>query len=247
MIKLASPLEHFELNIYTYFYNFFYDLSINSGTIYIVSLVLFLFFFHFCIFFPTLLPVKSQKIFTIFYELLLSIFKQQISSSRALKYYPFIVTLFIYIFLMNFTSLYVFGVSLTGHIMITFYLSFSIFISLVVIGLLNYGFGFFNFFVPRGVPKILLDFIIVIEIFSFAIRPFSLAIRLFANMLAGHTLMGIFSQFASFVTHNYILFFLLPLIIVFLVFVLEVAVSAIQAYIFVSLVCIYINDVIVLH
>jgi len=247
MSKIFSPLEHFELNIFTYFYSFFYDLSFSSGTVYLVSLVIFLFFFHYAIFFPHLLPTKSQKLFIGFYEILLSIFKQQIGSSRALKYFPFIVTLFVYIFLMNFTSLYVFGVSLTGHILITGYVSFSIFLSLVILGLLNYGGTFFSFFIPTGVPKFLLDFITVIEIFSFAIRPFSLAIRLFANMLAGHTLMGIFSQFASFTIHNYFFFFLFPLIIVFLVFLLEVAVSAIQAYIFVSLVCIYINDVIALH
>lgn len=188
-----------------------------------------------------------QKLFSSLYEILLGIFKQQITSPRALKYFPFVVTLFIYIFLLNFTSLFVYSSSLTGHILITSYLSFSIFISLIIIGFLNYGLHFFNFFIPSDVPKILLDFIILIEVFSFVIRPFSLAIRLFANMLAGHTLLGIFSQFAAYVIHSYLLIFIIPIILVFLVFLLEVAVSAIQAYIFISLVCIYINDVINLH
>jgi F-type H+-transporting ATPase subunit a len=127
------------------------------------------------------------------------------------------------------------------------YCSFSLFISLFIIALLNYGKKFFDFFVPSGVPKILLGFIVVIEIFSFAIRPFSLSIRLFANMLAGHTLLGIFAQFAAFVSTHFLLLFFIPIILVFLVFLLEIAVSIIQAYIFVSLVCIYLNDVISLH
>jgi len=119
--------------------------------------------------------------------------------------------LFIYIFILNFSSLFIYGVSLTGHILITAYLAFSIFIGLFLIGLLNHGRLFFNLFKPKGVPKVLLDFIILIEIFSFCIRPFSLSIRLFANMLAGHTLMGIFSQFCSFIIHNFIFIFFLTL------------------------------------
>ena len=87
----------------------------------------------------------------------------------------------------------------------------------------------------------------MIEVFSFLIRPFSLAIRLFANMLAGHTLLGIFAQFGAFVSKNYFFFFFIPILLLLAVFFLEIAVSLIQAYIFVSLVCIYINDVVILH
>lgn len=247
MLKIFSPLEHFELNIFTYLYNEFYDFSLNSGTLYLLSLVLFICFFYFIIKKTAIISQTSNFIIEFFFDSLLSIFRQQITSIRALRFFPFIFVLFFYIFLLNFSSLFVFGVSLTGHILITVYISFSIFISLFLIALLNFGSSFFKFFVPSGVPKILLDFIILIEIFSFAIRPFSLAIRLFANMLAGHTLMGIFSQFSAFVMQNYFLFFFIPLILVILVFILEIAVSIIQAYIFVSSVCIYINDVFNLH
>ena len=244
---IFSPLEHFELQIFTFLYNKYYDSSINSGVVYLLSLVLFLFLFYFILSKSKIVSFASTFIVENSYTLLLSIFKQQVISVRALRFFPFIFILFFFIFLLNFSSLFVFGVSLTGHILITAYISFSIFISLFIIGLLNFGLKFFNFFVPSGVPKILLDFIIMIEVFSFAIRPFSLAIRLFANMLAGHTLMGIFSQFTSFIIKNYFLFFFIPLVLVILVFALEIAVSIIQAYIFVSLVCIYLNDVCNLH
>lgn len=244
---IFSPLEHFELQIFTFLYNEYYDFSINSGSVYLLSLIFFLVFFYFMINKTKIISFASSFTIEYSYNLLLSVFKQQVISIRALRFFPFIFVLFFFVFILNFSSLFVFGVSLTGHILITAYISFSIFISLFIIGLLNFGLKFFNFFIPSGVPQILLDFIILIEIFSFAIRPFSLAIRLFANMLAGHTLMGIFSKFTSYIIKNYLLFFFVPLILVFLVFSLEIAVSIIQAYIFVSLVCIYLNDVCNLH
>lgn len=247
MIILKSPLEHFEFNIFTYFNNYFSDFSLNSGNLYLLSLIFFFPIFILPLLKPTLLPNKMQLSLEGFFFLLLDTFKQQVKSPRAFRYLPLIFTLFLYIFLLNFTSLYMFGVSLTGHIIITGFCSFSLFLSLIFIGFLNYGKNFLNFFVPQGVPRVLLDFIIIIEVFSFAIRPFSLAIRLFANMLAGHTLLGIFSKFAVFILKNFLFLLLLPLIMIFLIFFLEIAVSLIQAYIFVSLICIYLNDVTNLH
>lgn len=244
---ISSPLEHFELNLFAFFYSRLYDFSITSGGIFLLSLFFFLCFFYFLSKNSNIFLNTSGATTEFFFNLLFSLFKQQISSVRAQKYFPFVFVLFIYIFILNFSSLFVFGVSLTGHILITAYLSFSIFLGLFFIGFLNFGRTFLDIFVPAGVPTILLDFIILIEVFSFAIRPFSLAIRLFANMLAGHTLLGIFSKFCAFVMQHFFFFFLLPLILVVLVFTLEVAVSIIQAYIFVNLICIYLNDVYNLH
>lgn len=242
-----SPLEHFEINNYTLFAKEFSDLSLNSGAVYLLSLIIFFSLLFFPLQKANLLTNKTQLAFNTFFHFLLETFKQQINSTRSLRFIPLAFTIFIYIFLLNFTSLYIYGVSLTGHILVTGFCSFAFFISLIFIGLLNHGIFFFNLFVPKGVPNILLDFIIIIEVFSFTIRPFSLAIRLFANMLAGHTLLGIFSKFATFILKNFFLLLLLPLVMVFLIFFLEIAVSLIQAYIFVSLICIYLNDVINLH
>jgi F-type H+-transporting ATPase subunit a len=87
--------------------------------------------------------------------------------------------------------------------MITLSLSGSLFIGLIIIGLLNNRSKFFLLFYPKNVPIFLLFFLILIEVLSFIIRPFSLAIRLFANMLAGHTLLNIFGAFAYFISNNY--------------------------------------------
>lgn len=244
---VASPLEHFEFNYYTYLYFLNYDFSITGGLLYLLSLFFFLTFLVFLVDKVSLVPARSQVLGEVLFVGVLTLFKQQISSVRILRFFPLIFTLFVYIFLLNFTSLFVFGVSITGHIVVTSFFSFSIFIGLVIIGFLNHGLGFFKLFVPQNVPNALLDFLIMIEVFSFLIRPFSLAIRLFANMLAGHTLLGIFAQFGSFVSKNYFFFFFVPMLLLLAVFFLEIAVSVIQAYIFVSLVCIYINDVVILH
>jgi ATP synthase subunit 6 len=127
--------------------------------------------------------------------------------------------------------------------MITLSLSGSIFIGLIIIGLLNNRSKFFLLFYPSNVPIFLLFFLIIIEVLSFLIRPFSLAIRLFANMLAGHTPMNIFGTFAYFVSNNYIYFFLLSFVFCILITFLEVGVSIIQSYVFIVLLSIYISDI----
>lgn len=246
-MKVSSPLEHFEFNIFTYFNILGFGFSITSGFLYLLSLFFFLFFFLCLSFKITVLPKSSQVLAENIFNLVLSVFKQQLGSVRVLRFFPLIFTIFVYIFFLNFTSLFIYGVSLTGHIVVTAFFSFIAFGGVILIGLLNYDLVFFRLFVPKNVPNILLDFLILIEVFSFLIRPFSLSIRLFANMLAGHTLLGIFGQFGAYVIKNYFLFFFVPILLLFAVFFLEIAVSLIQAYIFVSLLCIYLNDVLELH
>lgn len=127
--------------------------------------------------------------------------------------------------------------------MITLSLSGSIFIGLIIIGLLNNRAKFFLLFYPSNVPIFLLFFLILIEILSFLIRPFSLAIRLFANMLAGHTLLNIFGTFAYFISNNYVYLFFLSFTFCVLITFLEVGVSIIQSYVFIVLLAIYISDI----
>jgi len=131
--------------------------------------------------------------------------------------------------------------------MITLSLSGSIFIGLIIIGLLNNRIKFFLLFYPSNVPIFLLVFLILIEILSFLIRPFSLAIRLFANMLAGHTLLNIFGSFAYFISNTHIYLFLISLLLCILITFLEVGVSIIQSYVFIVLLAIYIADITVIN
>lgn len=191
------------------------------------------------------IPTKFQIVFENFFTL--GILKQQVNSIRVLRFFPLFLTIVFIIFLLNFTSLSSYNVSLTGHIMITLSYSFIIFLGLIIIGFLNYQLTFLTLFYPKDVPKFLLVFLILIEVLSFCIRPFSLSIRLFANMLAGHALLGIFSSFSNYVLKKYTIFLFIPLIFCFLILVLEFGVAIIQAYVFYILISIYLNDVSELH
>lgn len=243
----SSPLEHFEINIVSYLYFLRYDFSVNSASLYLLSLIVFLCFFFVAADKAILLFGRAQIALESVFLTIFYMFKEQTSSVRVLRFFPIMFTLFLLIFLLNFSSLFSFGVSLTGHIMVTSFFSFIFFLTIIFIGFLNHDLDFFKLFVPQNVPNFLLDFLIIIEVFSFLIRPFSLSIRLFANMLAGHTLLGIFAQFGAYILKNYFLFIFLPISLLVIIFFLEIAVSIIQAYIFVSLLCIYLNDMVILH
>lgn len=242
-MKTFSPLEHFELNYYSSNHFGSFDISLTTATIYFFFMVLFLLFFYFILNKYAITPTKTQYFLENSYKTILILFLQQINSLRMLKFFPFYFTVLILIFLLNFTSLISYNVSLTGHIMITISYAFLIFIGIIIIGFLNYRLHFLTLFVPQNVPQVLLYFLVIIEVLSFMIRPFSLSIRLFANMLAGHTLLGIFSAFAGYVIKNFSIFFILPIIFCFLILLLEFGVSIIQAYVFFILICIYLNDV----
>jgi F-type H+-transporting ATPase subunit a len=118
-----------------------------------------------------------------------------------------------------------------------------VFIGVTIIGIVRHGFHFLRLFVPQGVPPVLLLLLVPIELLSYFIRPFTLAIRLFANMLAGHTMLAIFAGFAASIG----LLGILPMGIDILLVALEVLVAALQAYVFAILTCLYLSDAIHLH
>jgi F-type H+-transporting ATPase subunit a len=119
----------------------------------------------------------------------------------------------------------------------------TFFLSFIIQGILNNRSNIVFLFYPKNVPLFLLFFLILVELLSFFIRPFSLGIRLFANMLAGHTLLNIFGTFAFFVSKNYIQFLFFPVLFCLLITILEIGVSVIQAYVFIILLIIYIVDI----
>ena len=137
-------------------------------------------------------------------------------------------------------SLYSF--TLTSHVTIAFTLSFSFFIAIVLIGILIQKSSFVNTFIPSGAPKILIPFLIGIEIISYFSRPFSLGIRLFANLMSGHTLLAILANFAFLISQKNIIIAVLPFVLIVAIVGLEAMIAVLQAYVFTVLVCIYLND-----
>jgi len=129
--------------------------------------------------------------------------------------------------------------TVTSHIIVTFALAAVIFLGVTIIGFVNHGIGYLKLFIPSGVPVVLLPLIVIIEIISYLARPVSLSVRLFANMMAGHTMLKVFG---GFVISLGIIGGWLPLSFTVALTGLEILIAFLQAYVFAILTCIYLND-----
>ena len=165
-------------------------------------------------------------------------------------YLPFIYSIFFFILIANLTGNVPYSFTITTSIMVSIGLSFTILIAVTILGLSIHKINFFKYFVPSGTPLGLVPLLVLIEVVSYTARAFSLGIRLFANMTAGHTLLKILSTFLSQMFSSGLFIFVLTLIPfgIFIALIgLEIAVSFIQSYVFCILTCSYIKDAIELH
>ena len=189
-----------------------------------------------------LVPSRVQSMAEMVYEMVDGLVSEHVGP-QGKPYLPFLFTLFMFVLLGNLLGMVPWSFTFTSHIIVTFALAAVVFLGVTLIGIIKHGPKFLTLFVPHGVPTVLLILLVPIEMLSYCIRPFTLAIRLFANMMAGHTMLFIF---ASFVTSLGI-FGILPIgMDVFLV-LLEFLVAALQAYVFLILSCLYLKDAIHLH
>lgn len=175
--------------------------------------------------------------------------KEQIGSTNEV-YLPFIYALFFFIIIANLNGNVPYSYAITSSAILSMGLSFCIFLGVTILGLHRHGVHFFSYFVPAGTPGRMVPMLVLVELISYIARAFSLGVRLFANIVAGHTLLKILSGFL------YPMFTMGPLLLLLSVFPmalftaligLEIAVSIIQAYVFTILTCIYIKDAIDLH
>ena len=178
-----------------------------------------------------------------------SMVRDQIGSLNEV-YLPFIYSLFFFILIANLTGNVPYSYAVTTSIIVTLSLSFTILIGVTILGLYIHNLKFFAFFIPNGCPLALVPLLVLIELLSYSARAFSLGIRLFANLCAGHTLLKILSTFLYQMFSSSLIVAVLTLI-PFTLFIaligLELAVSFIQSYVFVILTCSYIRDAIELH
>jgi F-type H+-transporting ATPase subunit a len=189
-----------------------------------------------------LVPGRVQSIAELFYEFVVDMVDTN-AGHGARPYVPFIFTLFMFILFANLFGLIPWSFTVTSHIIVTFALAMVVFIGVTIIGIVRHGFGFLRLFVPHGVPPILLVLLVPIEILSYIIRPFTLSIRLFANMLAGHTMLVIFASFAAAIG----VLAIAPIGINIALFGIEFLVAVLQAYVFAVLTCLYLHDALHLH
>jgi len=249
-----SPLEQFDIiPIIPLFFNAF-DISITNETIILTLGILGFAFLSILTKSTTnslpLIPTNSQITFEILYKLIASLIKDNIVSSNKAHYFPIIVSIFFFISLLNGIGLIPYSFTLTSHIIVTFALSFSIFIGINIMCIRKFGILYFSLFLPSGTSFVLALLLVPIELISYLFKPISLSIRLFANMMAGHTLLKVIAGFASDLMYSTGLVFIIhivPLVILFPLFGLECGVALIQSFVFSILVCIYVNDALNFH
>ena len=215
----------------------------NAGFFMIINVFLILGFLFLASRKKSIIPSKIQIISELAYTFVAKMINET-AGSKAKPFFPFIFTLFMFVLFCNMIGMLPYAFTVTSHIIVTFVLAIAIFIGVTILGFVKHGIGYLKLFVPSGVPIFLLPIIIVIEIISYLSRPVSLSVRLFANMMAGHTMLKVFG---GFVISLGIIGGWLPLSFSVALTGLEILVAFLQAYVFAILTCIYLNDALNLH
>ncbi len=246
---MASPLAQFEIKTIIPFnigeFNFAFT---NSSLMMVLSFVTIITFLFLGLRKPSIIPGKIQSLVEISYEFISGMIHDNIGK-EGIKYFPFVFTLFFFILIGNLIGMLPFSFTWTSHIIVTFAISFFIFLAVTFIAIFKHGIvKFLGFFAPAGVPKLMLLLLIPIEIISYISRPISLSVRLFANMMAGHTLLKVIGGFVFVLGANtFIIGAILPISFLVALTGLEIVIAFLQAYVFAILTCLYINDAIHLH
>jgi len=246
---LASPLAQFEIKSYYPMELMGIDISFtNSSLAMLITSSVIIFFMYMGIRNPSIIPSRLQVMLEISYEFIGNMINDNIGK-EGMKYFSFIFTLFMFILLGNLIGMMPYSFTWTSHIIVTFSISFFIFIAVTLIAITKHGLiKFLKFFAPSGVPKPMLILLIPIEVISYLSRPISLSVRLFANMMAGHTLLKVIAGFVFVLGANsFIIGGALPIAFLVALTGLEIVIAFLQAYVFAILTCLYINDAIHLH
>jgi ATP synthase subunit 6 len=247
----CSPLEQFEITSIIFFKNF--SITINITVLLLIFFIVY--FFRESMVKKSnlnhlIIPTRLQIVIESFVNFTLLLVLENIISKQSQRFFPFIFSVFTYILSINTIGLVPYGFTLTSHLIVTFVFSLTILLGVSIICIKMHGVYFFSSFLPTGVPVLLSFLLVPIELISYISKSVSLSIRLFANMMGGHTLLKVISGFSwslttatglTFAAH-YIPFLLLIVLLGF-----ETGVALIQSLVFSTLICIYLNDAINLH
>jgi F-type H+-transporting ATPase subunit a len=193
-----------------------------------------------------MVPGRLQSAAEMSYEFVASTLKMS-AGTAGMKFFPLIFTIFMFVLACNLLGLLPFSFSITSQLIITFALALVVILVVLAVGFSRHGLHFLKLFVPSGITIWLLPFIVVIEVISFLIRPVTLSVRLFANMLAGHITLKVMAGFVVALLGSGASLWLVAILpfaanVVLLGF--ELFVAVLQAYIFAILSCVYLNDAI---
>jgi F-type H+-transporting ATPase subunit a len=238
-----SPLEQFEVEPILPITVGDLDLSFTNSSLWMAIAVL-------CIYALVMLgtrhgsmvPGRLQALVEMSYEFVAGMVRDNVGREGR-KYFPFFFTLFMFILFGNALGMVPGSFTFTSHIIVTFTMALFVVTTVTIIGILKHGWHFFTFFSPAGVPLAVKPLLIPIEILSYLIRPISLSVRLFVNMMAGHIMLKTFAGFIIALG----VFGVGPLALTVALTGLEFAIAFLQAYVFTVLSCIYLNDALHLH
>ena len=240
---MASPVEQFKLKSLVPFELGGVDLSYTTSSLWMtITVIGVTAFLTLSMRGGRLVPGRWQSMAEMSYEFIANMIREDVGAEGR-KYFPFIFTLFMFILVGNLVGMIPFAYTFTSQIIVTFAMAVTIFIGVTVIGLVRHGLHFFSLFVPSGTPLILAPLLIPIEVISYFVRPVSLSVRLFANMMAGHTMMKVFGGFTVLLG----VLGVAPIILLVALTGFEIMVAVLQAYVFTVLTCLYLNDAIHLH
>ena len=247
---MHSPVEQFTIKALFQLELFGYDVSFtNSALFMLLSVILSVVYLTYAVRRREMIPGRVQASAEMLYEFISDMVKSNVGSEGR-PFFPFVFTLFIFLLFGNMLGLIPYSYTFTSQIVVTFVLAAFIFVGVTLVALIKHGMHFFTFFVPPGAPKVLIPFLIVIEVISYFVRPVSLSVRLFANMLAGHTMLKVFAGLAVMITGAggvAVAGSILPFLALVGLTGLEVLVAGLQAYVFTILTCMYLNDALHLH
>lgn len=191
----------------------------------------------------TVVPTRWQSVSEMLFEFVQGVVRDVIGPA-GMKFMPLVFTLFMMVFMCNLLGMLPYSFTVTSHIIVTAALGALVILTVTAFGFINHGWHFLSLFAPSGLPKFIYLILVPIEVISFLSRPITLAVRLCANMTAGHTVLKVFALFS---VNMGIVFGLAPMLMNSLIVALELLVAVLQAYIFTILTCVYLKDAVELH
>jgi ATP synthase subunit 6 len=256
---IFSSEQTFFNNIQLYFSNFLNNLYFNGVALnfnelknnFNISNVLY-FFSTQENYAKSFIPNFNIYVFENVYNVILGMVKENIggNSQRAVRFFPFVFSLFVFILIANLIGLIPYSSTVTSYLIVTFAMAIMVLLGVNIIAGRFHGLTYFGHFLPAGCPFALYPLIIPIEFISYVFRVVSLSVRLFANMMAGHTLLAVLAGFGWTMANASVSLFVIhpfPVLVVFVLVFLETAVAIIQAYVFTILTCMYLDEAINLH
>ena len=244
-----NPMEQFEVRPIVPLHIGPYDLSFTNQSLFMCLVVAVVtLFLTLAMSRRRLVPSRTQSMAELSYEFVANMIDSTMGED-GLVFFPFVFAIFMFVLLSNFLGLLPGAFTVTSQIVVTFALTAIVMLTVVIVGFAKHGLGFLKLFVPKA-PFLLLILLVPIEIISFMTRLVSLSVRLFANMLAGHTMLAVFASFVVALGAAGGVLSLLsitPMFMIVFIGALEMLVAFLQAYVFAILTCIYLNEALHLH